>query len=511
MSATPPISLIRRSLVVWLLACAPGFAQNDPAALTVPLGAGATLELVEITPGAFQQGSPPAEAGRGADEAQREVTLTRRYFLGKFPVTRGQYARFAQESGYRSEAEKGTSGGYGFDGTALVQRKEFTWRNPGFPQTDEHPVTMLTHGDAKAFLAWLSRKSGRAFSLPTEAQWEYACRAGTTTPWPNGSDTTAADEIAWHRQNSGDGTRPVGEKALNAWGLGDMLGNVWEWCEDWYAPYAVGPATDPLQTNNGLSDKPRRVLRGGSWMKDPLSCRSATRFRNDPGSRNADNGFRVMTYDVAAKPAAAPPPPPTSAVPRRPEVALEHDGTRGTVHDVITPDPHFVTHQSGTVTQRRNSPFPILMTVAFIALGVFVLVKIVRAFSRVIGGGGIGVSGPVLRGSQATTGAGASPLRSRVVEDGFWIEGSTIPVGAKVTCKYTANGQPQQTEVVWDGGSNGQFVFTGSRPSNVSIVLHPGSSGMGRTFRNMGTSVPSSFDRDDDDDRRRFRGHPSAY
>ncbi len=178
---------------------------QTPEILRVDLGGGQTLEAVRIAPGRFQQGSPADEAGRGADETQRNVTLTRAFFLGKYPVTRGQFARFVSESGYRTEAEIGPSGGFGWDGAKLTQRKDFTWKNPGFAQTDTHPVTVVTCKDADAFLRWLSRKSGRTFALPGEAQWEYAARSG---------GAPALD--AWHKDNSGNSTHPVGEKAVNA-------------------------------------------------------------------------------------------------------------------------------------------------------------------------------------------------------------------------------------------------------------------------------------------------------
>jgi formylglycine-generating enzyme required for sulfatase activity len=279
-------------------------AISAEASLTFDLGEQVSLELVLIKHGSFQMGSPSGEAKRNEDETQHTVSITKDYYIGKFPVTLAQFDRFIGETQYRTEAEAGRSGGYGWDGSKLKQEPRFNWRTTGFEQQGDQPVTTVSYADAMEFCHWLSQKTKRTISLPTEAQWEYACRAGTTTAWHNGNDAATAGEIAWFKPRAQNATHPVDSLKPNSWGL-YIGGNVNEWCRDWYGPYAPGPTTDPEQKNSGLSDKPRRVLRGGSWLRDVQYTRSAARFRNDPGSRNADNGFRIVCV-VPLEPASGP-------------------------------------------------------------------------------------------------------------------------------------------------------------------------------------------------------------
>lgn len=295
MHRSPPRFVARRWAWIFcsLWAFAGASVQAAEPILTLPLDGNLSLSFVRIAGGNFLQGSPANEPGRGGDETQRQVRLTAAYLLGQTPVTRAQFERFVRETGYQTEAERGPSGGYGWDGKDLTQRKEFTWRTPGFPQEADHPVTLVTWSDAEAFCAWVSRKSGRRCTLPTEAQWEYACRAGTVAAFPGGN----VDAVAWHRGNAGAGTHAVKTRPPNAWGLYDMAGNVNEWCLDWYAPYPAGAALDPLVAVPPPGDPPRRVLRGGSWLRDAKFCRAAARYRNAPASRNADNGFRVLIVE----------------------------------------------------------------------------------------------------------------------------------------------------------------------------------------------------------------------
>ncbi|WP_437324623.1 formylglycine-generating enzyme family protein [Sorangium sp. So ce381] len=419
-----PPAIVLGAAVAFL---APASARAaDPApAVAIDLG-GVQLELVLVKAGRFRQGSPPAEAGRSDDEAVRDVTLGRDFYLGKFPVTVGQFARFAAETGYRTEAEVGASGGFGFDGKGLSQRKEFTWKTPGFPQTDVHPVTLVTFKDAGEFTRWLTQKTGRAFDLPTEAQWEYADRAGTQTRFYAGDNDSAAAAIGWFKANAGSGTRPVGQKQPNAFGLHDMSGNVYEWCRDWYGPYAPGPAVDPEQTAPPAGDKPRRVLRGGSWLKDAKHLRAAARYRNDPGSRNADNGFRVVAALSASAPAVAPGP---------------------------TPPP------AATAQAPRSSSWSTAAMVGFVGGGVVLA-------SAVVGLIGLLVHRAVGRRPMA---GGPPGVTFRPQGDGFWLHAPPHLHGSVLHYRCLVKGAMRRASVPIEPGPRGQFVYTGGVPSAVEV------------------------------------------
>jgi formylglycine-generating enzyme required for sulfatase activity len=267
------------------------------------------LKLVRVPAGEFVMGSPPTEKGRREDEPQRKVRLTRDFFLGQFEVTRGQFRRFVEATNYKTDAERGIRGGYGFDEAKQKLAgpdKRYSWRFTGFPQTDEHPVVNVSWNDAVAFCQWLSTEEKRTYRLPTEAEWEYACRAGTTTAFANGNDSEKLvelgnivdalakekfpDRIAIARRDGHVFTAPVGSFQPNAFGLHDMHGNVWEWCADWFGPPPTEAQTDPRGPATGKD----KVIRGGDWYHDWSFARSAQRFPIYPGLCRRHAGFRVV-------------------------------------------------------------------------------------------------------------------------------------------------------------------------------------------------------------------------
>ena len=246
---------------VWMTG---GTGGTGGEAKAVNVGA-QTVVLHWCPAGSFTMGSPIGEDGRFDDETQHRVTLTKGFWMGETEVTQGLW--------------KEVMGG----------------GNPsGFKSGDDYPVERVSWGDCQEFLRKLNARSPQAgyeWRLPTEAQWEYACRAGATGAF---GGTGRLDDMGWYSDNSGRQTHPVGKKTANAWGLYDMHGNVWEWCADWYGSYLTGTVTDPP----GPSSGPGRVSRGGSWCNSARLSRSANRDSGDPGARTYALGFRVALVPV---------------------------------------------------------------------------------------------------------------------------------------------------------------------------------------------------------------------
>ena len=466
--------------------------------LRLDLGAGDGIDLLLIPSGEFTQGSPADEPGRGTDETQRKVRLTHDFYISRTAITRGQWERFIAETAYRTEAEDGKSGGYGWDGNALTQRKEFTWRNPGFPQDATHPVCLVTFPDAQAFCKWLEKKTDRKTMLPTEAQWEYACRAGTVTPWHSGSESAA-----WYKGNSGNTTHPADSNPPNAWGL-VIGGNVSEWCLDWYAPYDEDSLTDPRQDNPNLSDKPRHVLRGGSWNRDSKNTRSAARYRVDPRSRNADIGFRIVCETSVIAPIVEAPldaPPVAPPVHEAPALAPP-----------VSNDPPFGSNGGSfpvsEVTVHQSDHMIPGWLCLLIPIGI--VIAIIRFAMRASGtssDAGIRAIADTVRRHPINS---PPPLNLhpgvRMVDNGFWIN-SDWPVGTPIHLSYLLNGSMEQQTLVYQPGAQGQFVFTGDRPEKVTV------SATGGQPPPLHQQPPPLYQRDDDTFSRSRRPsvRPSAY
>ncbi len=279
------------------------------------------IELVSVPAGELVMGTSAAERrrllrlgtepwwSRGvlSEGPDHRVEIGRSFALGAAPVTVGQFRRFIEATGYRTEGERDGTGAYCYQlgPRKWLQLPQCTWEAPGFEQTDDCPVTCVSWNDAIAFCAWLSGQRGLPYRLPTEAEWEHACRAGTTTAFAFGDALSSA-------QANFDGSQPHGgalpgpfmgqttavrSYPPNAWGLYDMHGNVFEWCADWHGEryYERSPRRDPRGPERGTL----RVVRGGAWTTGAARCRSAGRKGSWAHFRINRRGFRVAC-DFAA-------------------------------------------------------------------------------------------------------------------------------------------------------------------------------------------------------------------
>jgi formylglycine-generating enzyme required for sulfatase activity len=288
------------------------------------------MEFVLVPAGTFLMGSPKSDTHAFDNEKpQHQVMITQPFYLGKYTVTVGQFKTFVQDVGYRTDAEKDGRGGWGFneDTGKFEQKPAYTWRNPGFTQGPDYPVVNVSWNDAVAFCKWLSKREGRTFQLPTEAQWEYACRGKSTRIYVTGDDVEAlkgfanvADASFKRKFPSGkaaefdDGnvfTAPVGSFRSNDFGLCDMIGNVWQCCLDGPRQYESESVKDPIGPKNGGGGP---VWRGGSWVDDEgrvwggdsrlgpaKHCRPARRLPGLETIRDCEGGFRVLALAKAPK------------------------------------------------------------------------------------------------------------------------------------------------------------------------------------------------------------------
>jgi formylglycine-generating enzyme required for sulfatase activity/serine/threonine protein kinase len=263
-------------------------------------------ELVRLAAGSFSMGCQPGEKDCSSDETDDQKRPHRvqvpAFELGATEVTRAQFGAFVKARNYRTEAEEG-DGCYGLKDGSWTQDKSFNWRNVGFAQGDDSPVVCVTWNDAQRYVGWLSQETGQTWRLPTEAEWEYAARAGTTTPFSTGNciRTDQANYDGNYDYNDCGAktgvflkrTQPVRSYPANRWGLYEMHGNVWEWVEDCYHDNYTGAPKDGSEWLVSCSESGRRVLRGGSWNDDPRLLRSAYRDGLGTGRRLYCVGFRV--------------------------------------------------------------------------------------------------------------------------------------------------------------------------------------------------------------------------
>jgi formylglycine-generating enzyme required for sulfatase activity len=252
-------------------------------------------EMVVVPAGAFVMGSPPTEPEREADrEDQVLVTIARPFAIGAFAVTRGEFAAFVAATNYALD-----QGCYFWTGTTWEERSDRSWRSPGFPQDDRHPVTCVDLKAAKAYASWVSGKTGKRYRLPSETEREYVSRAGTDTPfWSGYSISTDAANyngtISSVLGPSGEWrqmTVRVDSFRPNPWGLYNVHGNVWDWTDDcWNESNAGNPRDGSVRTTG---DCAWRVARGGAWNYGPTYLRSAYRYWNLPHNRSGVQSFRV--------------------------------------------------------------------------------------------------------------------------------------------------------------------------------------------------------------------------
>ncbi|GAA4418490.1 hypothetical protein GCM10023187_51950 [Nibrella viscosa] len=259
---------------------APDNTRPTPASPTdLPVGP----EMVRVKGGTFRMGSKDGEA----DEKPVHTVTVNDFLIGKYEVTVSEYMQFVEATGshYPEWLEAGNK-------YHIQTGTESYYKDKGYTSVRSRlPIVGVNRHDAEAYCEWLSRRSGKPYRLPTEAEWEYAARGGQSSRSYQFSGSNSVDEAGWYGDNSGGQPHEVGQKAANELGLYDMSGNVWEWCQDWYGSYDRDNQINPTGPATGAY----RVLRGGSWFNEPQICRSANRYNNTPALRDNIIGYRVVS------------------------------------------------------------------------------------------------------------------------------------------------------------------------------------------------------------------------
>ena len=323
--------LIARAIIAVAIAVLSSSGLNqagaaEPSIITNSIG----MKLVEVPAGEFLMGAEEEQEETlkmfpylvdtkllDGEVPQHKVRITKSFYMGQYEVTLNEFLKFYRDAKYKLEAERDGKTSWGYENGKFVRSNRFLpWKPIAWKIEQDHPAIYLTWNDAVAFCEWLSKKEGHTYRLPTEAEWEYACRAGTNSRYSFGDDPKDLIRYANVRDDSlrttlfrdatdigfrstflsrSDGyawTAPVGKYLPNAFGLYDMHGNAWEWCSDWHDKdyYKSSPEEDPQGPSTGLM----RVLRGGRFRGDLASARCAYRDQDSPSSRNCDYGFRVV-------------------------------------------------------------------------------------------------------------------------------------------------------------------------------------------------------------------------
>lgn len=256
---------------------------------------GVSFEMVEVKGGTFTMGGTSEQGSEtnSEEEPTHSVTLSD-YYIGKYEVTVGMFREFVNETNYRTDADK-EGWSYVWTGSSWDKKNGVNWKCDanGYVRNsseDNHPVIHVSWNDAKAFCEWLARKTSQTFRLPTEAEWEYAARGGNKSRGYKYSGSNNINDVAWYTSTTNDsGTKPVGTKSPNEFGIYDMSGNVWEICQDWYGDYSSGSQTNPTGPATGSN----RVLRGGGWLHNARYCRVSYRSYSTPDGRDGYLGFRL--------------------------------------------------------------------------------------------------------------------------------------------------------------------------------------------------------------------------